>query len=148
MRLEFTNLYCFGIFFLACISLDYYTTNNTFNDIVINNLNKLYHITCACSCIQYYIFSIKTIILFLKKPYLVLQLWFWCIQTWSKFCLIIHKNNKSHHKCTKITCVFEQTNFILIPHSTAKIQMLKHTNKNLNMIFIKKNSSFTNPSSL
>jgi hypothetical protein len=48
-------LCCFGICFLTCIGLDYYTiNNNTFNDVVINNLTKLY-ITCACYFIQEYI---------------------------------------------------------------------------------------------
>jgi len=36
------------------------------NDVIINNLTKLYNITCACSFIQDYIFQIETPFYFLK----------------------------------------------------------------------------------
>ncbi len=47
LMLKITILLLFwNCFKLACIGLDYYTTNNnTFNDIIINNLTKLYDIT-------------------------------------------------------------------------------------------------------
>jgi monomeric isocitrate dehydrogenase len=44
------------------------TNNNTFNDIGINNLIKLYNITCACSNLY---FSNRTTILFLKQNYII-----------------------------------------------------------------------------
>ncbi len=59
LRSEFTILLLFWICFLTCIGLDYYTTNNIFNDIVINNLTKLLNIKCACFFIQDYTFQIK-----------------------------------------------------------------------------------------
>jgi hypothetical protein len=62
LSLEFTifglllHICCFGICLLARIGLDYYTTkNNTFNDIIINNLTKLCNMTCACFFIQTHI---------------------------------------------------------------------------------------------
>jgi hypothetical protein len=55
LRLEFTIPLLVWICLVACIGLDYYTTNN----IVINNLTKLYNIKGACSFIQDYIFQIK-----------------------------------------------------------------------------------------
>jgi hypothetical protein len=59
LMLKITILLLFWIK-LACIGLDYYiTNNNTFNDIVINNLTKLYNITWSCSSIQDYIFQTK-----------------------------------------------------------------------------------------
>jgi len=68
-------LYCFGICLFACISLEYYTTNNnTFNDIVISNLTKLYNITCACSSMSKTIVFKKNIILLLKNIILYAQL--------------------------------------------------------------------------
>jgi hypothetical protein len=46
----------FGIYLFAHINLDYYTTKNLkINDVVINNLPKLYNIICAC--IQDYFFK-------------------------------------------------------------------------------------------
>jgi hypothetical protein len=67
LKLESLYLCCFGINILACIGLDYYTTNNnTFTDIVMNNLIKLY-ITCACSSIQNYNFQKKSPFYFLKS---------------------------------------------------------------------------------
>ncbi len=52
--------------------LDYYTTNNnTFNNIVINNLAKLCNITFAYSFIQDYIFQTKLPFSFLRKPCLL-----------------------------------------------------------------------------
>lgn len=67
------HFFCFGICLLlfAHIGLDYYITNNTFNDIVISILIKLYNITCACFFIQDYIFQTKELFFFLKKPYLI-----------------------------------------------------------------------------
>jgi len=66
LRFKFTifgillHLYCFGICVFACINLGYYTTNNnTFNDIVISNLTKLYNITCECSSTSKTIFFPK-----------------------------------------------------------------------------------------
>ncbi len=65
LKLEFTifglllHLCCFGICLLAFIGLDYYTTKNTFNDMVISNLTKLYNITYAFSFTQDYIFQNK-----------------------------------------------------------------------------------------
>jgi hypothetical protein len=66
LKLELTiiglllHLCYFGICVIAYIGLDYYTTNkNKFKNIVINNVNKLYNITCVCSFIQDYIFQIK-----------------------------------------------------------------------------------------
>jgi hypothetical protein len=56
LKLEFTTPLLFWNL-SSCIGLDYYTTNNnTFNDIIINNLTKLHNITCACSFAQDYIF--------------------------------------------------------------------------------------------
>jgi hypothetical protein len=51
------QLHCFGLCLFACIGLDYYTIDNTFNDIIINNITKLYNITCACFFTQNYIFQ-------------------------------------------------------------------------------------------
>ncbi len=65
LKLEFTifglliHLCYFGICLFACIGLDYYTTKDTFNDMVINKLTKLYNITCAFSFNQDYIFQTK-----------------------------------------------------------------------------------------
>jgi hypothetical protein len=58
-------------FFFAFIGLDYYITNNTFNDIVISILIKLYNITCACFFYSRLYFSNKKIVLSLKNPYLI-----------------------------------------------------------------------------
>jgi hypothetical protein len=150
LRLEFTicglllHFCCFGICLFACIGLNYYTTNNnTFNNIVISNLTKLY-ITCVCSSIQDHIFQIKTSFYFWKNLTLCAQFQFWWIQTLSKFGLY-HKDNKSHHKCTKIIHVFEKTSCIATPPFNSKIPMLEHTNKSHNMIFKKNNSPFKNP---
>jgi hypothetical protein len=41
----------------------------------------------------------------------------------------ITKEQQSHHKCTKITCVFKQTNFISTSPSTLEIQVFKHKQK-------------------
>jgi hypothetical protein len=60
LRLEFTifgilfHLCCFQIWFLACIGLDYYTTKNTFNDIIINNLTKSYNTRACCFTKDYF----------------------------------------------------------------------------------------------
>ncbi len=51
LRLEFTIPLLFWKLFLACISLDYYRTNHTFNNIVISNLTNLYNIIGAWSSI-------------------------------------------------------------------------------------------------
>jgi len=113
-----TSFLLFGIYFLACIGLDYYMTTkeNAFYDIVISNLSKLY-ITSVCFFTQNHIFQTKLPFYFWKNVILNAQLWFWWIQTLSKFDLI------THHKCTKITCVFEWTSFISI-----QIQKLKSLN--------------------
>ncbi len=47
-------------------------------------------------------------------------------------------NNKSHHKCTKITCVFEQTSFISIPPSTSKNPNVQTQTKSLVHDYCKK----------
>ncbi len=139
LRLEFTIPLLFWKLFLACIGLDYYRTNHTFNDIVISNLTNLYNIIGAWSSIQIYIFQAKSTLYFWKKNSLCAQLYFW----WIQIVEVQPYNTKTnHHKCTKITCVFEQPSFISTPPSTSKIQMLKHTNKKY-MILIKKNSPFT-----
>jgi hypothetical protein len=53
----FTSILLFGICFLACIGLDYMTTNNNrFNDVVISNLAKLY-ITSVFFYSRLYIFK-------------------------------------------------------------------------------------------
>jgi len=39
------------------------------------------------------------------------------------------KNNKNHHKCTRITCVFEQISFISTLPSILEIQIFKHKQK-------------------
>jgi hypothetical protein len=57
-------------------------------------------------------------------------------------------NNKSHHKCTKITCVFEQTNFISTPPSTSKNPNVQTQIKSLVHDYCKIDTPFTNPSSL
>ncbi len=52
----------------SCIGLDYYTTNNnTCIDIIINNLTKLYNITCTCSFTQDYILKTKPQFYFRKN---------------------------------------------------------------------------------
>ncbi len=75
LRLTYTifgllfHLCCFGFFFFARIGLDYYTTNNNaFNNTFINNLIKLYNITCAFFNIQDYIFQTNHVCFF-EKPY-------------------------------------------------------------------------------
>jgi hypothetical protein len=97
------SFFCFGICLLlfAHIGLDYYITNNTFNDIVISILIKLYNITCACFFIQDYIFQTKELLFFFEKtlPYMHNFNFdgFKQYQSWT----LLHKNNKSHHKCKK-----------------------------------------------
>jgi hypothetical protein len=67
LRLEFTIPLLFWIFFFACVGLDYYITNKTFNDIVISNLTNLYNITSAWSSIQVSNFQTKSTPYFWKK---------------------------------------------------------------------------------
>ncbi len=101
LKLEFTifgllfHIFCFGIYFFDCIGLDYHiTNNNTFCNIIINNLTKLYNITCIFFYSRLYI-SNKTTNLFLKKYYLVYTSLIWWIQTLSKF-------NPNNTRTTKV----------------------------------------------
>jgi hypothetical protein len=55
--LEFTIPLLFWKKNWACIGLDYYTTDHTFNDIGISTLTNLYNIIGAQSSIQVYIFQ-------------------------------------------------------------------------------------------
>ncbi len=67
LKLEFTMPVLFWNL-SSGIGLDYYTTNNnTFNDIIISNLTKLYNITCACSFTQDYIYFLKPQFYFWKN---------------------------------------------------------------------------------
>jgi hypothetical protein len=131
--------YIFGLlffFFFSFIVLDYYITNNTFNDIVISILITLYNITCACFFIQGNIFQTKNIFYF-KKPYFI------CIIL-NLMDLNIIKVEPYNIRTTKViinaqkkTCLFKQTNFISTSPFTSTSQMLKHANESHN-IFINK----------
>jgi len=102
LRFNFTIPLLFGFFFKTCINSNYYiTNNNTINEIVISNQTKLY-ITCVCSFIEEYIFQTKPFFYFEKTLHCT------CNFNFDRFkqcqnSTLSHKNNKSHHKCTKIT---------------------------------------------
>ncbi len=128
LRLEFTifgvllHLCCFRICFLKCVGLDYYT-NNTFNDIVINNLTKLYNITRACSFTKDYIFQTKLPFKFWRTSPCMHNFDFDGFEHYQSLALQ-HKNNKSHHKCTKKKCLYK---FILF-----QLHLLAQKSKFLN----------------
>ncbi len=78
----------------------------------------------------------------LKKSYLVCTTLILMDSNIIKMQLITQKQ-QSHHKCTKMACVFKQITFISTSPSTLEIQLFKHINKNHNMIFIKMKSFIT-----
>jgi len=133
-------------FSFACIGLDYYTTNNnTFNDIIINNLTKWCNITYACFFNQNYILK-KTNILFLKKSHLVCTSLILIssniikIRPYNMITTKVIINEKNIYACLNKLVLFK------LHLQLKKSKCLKHTNKRHNMIFIKKCSPFTNPS--
>ncbi len=94
-------------------------------------------------------FSNKTTILFLKTPLACMHNFdFDGFKYYQSSGLDNIENNKSHHKCTRITCVFKQISLISTSPSILEIQIFKHLNKSHNMIFIKQDSPLTNPSLL
>ncbi len=119
----FSCMYWFGLL---------HNKKNTFNDIVINNLTKLCNMTCACFYIQNHIFQTQPSFYFWKDIILYAQLWFWWIQTLSKFSLITQEYVIINTQ--KNVCLNKKKKFQL--HLPPEKSKCSNVNKSHNMIII------------